>query len=255
MTATDTDIFRLGGELPVRRIGLGTMQLTGPGHWFHPADTNAAKALLRRAVELGVNHIDTADAYGPHTAENLIRKALHPYPDDLVIATKGGMTRQGPNQWAPVGRPEYLRQWFEMSLRRLELERIDLYYLHRIDQHVPLADQLGVLADMREEGKIRFIGLSKVTVTQLKQARELTPIAAVQNRFNADDGDIVALNYCTQTETAFVPYSPFGQGQLLTSGLPAQEALAWLLDLSPVVLPIPGTASIKHLDENVSASR
>ncbi|MER7009914.1 aldo/keto reductase [Saccharopolyspora sp. NPDC000359] len=254
MTATHTDVFRVGGELPVRRIGLGTMQLTGPGHWSRPADPEEAKALLRRAVELGVNHIDTADAYGPHTAENLIRKALHPYADDLVIATKGGMTRHGPNQWAPLGRPEYLRQCVGMSLRRLQLEQIPLYYLHRVDPQVPLADQLGVLADMRDEGKIRFIGVSKVTLTQFKQAREITPIAAVQNRFNPYEGEISVLNECTTSGTAFVPYSPLRQGRVLKSGWPAPQALAYLLDLSPVTLPIPGTASIAHLEENLSTS-
>lgn len=258
------ETFAIGGELSVRRIGFGAMQLTGPGHWYHPADTDAALAVLRRAVELGVNHIDTADAYGPETSEHLIRKALHPYPDDLVIATKGGMTRQGPNRWAPVGRPEYLRQCVEMSLRRLALERIDLYYLHRVDPHVPLADQLGALTDMRDEGKIRFIGLSKVTIEQINQALNVTPIAAVQNRFNTTEGDRQVLDYCTRTNTAFVPYAPLAQGRLAeparstsdaTTRSAAQRALAWLLTLSPVVLPIPGTTSVEHLEDNVAAAQ
>ncbi|MEV0056570.1 aldo/keto reductase [Saccharopolyspora shandongensis] len=255
------ETFSIGGELPVRRIGYGAMGLTGPGYWYYPTDTDAALAVLRRAVDLGVNHIDTADAYGPETSEHLIRKALHPYPDDLVIATKGGVTRQGPNRAARVGRPEYLRQCVEMSLRRLALDRIDLYYLHRIDPQVPVADQVGALSDMRDEGKIRFIGLSKVTRSQIERIVTETPIAAVQNRFNANDGDHQVLDYCTDTGTAFVPYSPFDQGKL--PDVPgegrhrfttAQRTLAWLLSLSPVVLPIPGTTSLDHLAENMDVS-
>lgn len=243
--------FSIGGDLPVRRIGYGAMQITGPGHWFHPDDMDAAKAVLREAVDLGVNHIDTADAYGPETSERLIRKALYPYPDDLVIATKGGMTRQGPNRWAPVGRPEYLRQCVEMSLRRLALDRIDLYYLHRIDPQVPLADQLGELAALREEGKIRHIGVSKVTVNQVEAARVITPIAAVQNKFNQVEGDRAVMEYCAEQGLAFVPYAPLGAGTLARDG-GAPEAITWLLDRSPVVLPIPGTTSIDHLYANLS---
>lgn len=257
--------FRLGGQLPVQRLGYGSMQLTGPGHWYHPDAPDQAKRLLRRAVDRGVNHIDTADAYGPETTEHLIRKALHPYPDDLVIATKGGLTRQGPNRWAPVGRPEYLRQCVEMSLRRLAIERIDLYYLHRIDPAIGLDDQLGVLADLQTEGKIRHLGLSKVDVHQLRHANARVSVAAVQNKHHLghrthDD----VLRYCEETRTAFVPYAPLGTGGLAThtalNGLArryhatrAQIALAWLLQLSPVVLPIPGTRSETHLDENLRA--
>jgi pyridoxine 4-dehydrogenase len=245
--------FSIGKDLPVRRIGYGAMQITGPGHWFHPADMDAAKAVLREAVDLGVNHIDTADAYGPETSERLIRKALHPYPGDLVIATKGGMTRQGPNRWAPVGRPEYLRQCVEMSLRRLALDRIDLYYLHRIDPHVPLADQLGELAALREEGKIRHIGISKATLTQVEAARAITPIAAVQNKFNQLEGDHAVLEYCTEQGLAFVPYAPLSAGTLARTGR-APEAIRWLLNQSPAVLPIPGTTSIDHLHANLAAA-
>jgi aryl-alcohol dehydrogenase-like predicted oxidoreductase len=245
--------FSIGGDLPVRRVGYGAMQITGPGHWFHPDDMDAAKAVLREAVDLGVNHLDTADAYGPETSERLIRKALHPYPDDLVIATKGGMTRQGPNRWAPVGRPEYLRQCVEMSLRRLALDRIDLYYLHRIDPQVPLADQLGELATLREEGKIRHIGVSKVTVTQVEAARVITPIAAVQNKFNQLEGDRAVLECCAEHGLAFVPYAPLAAGTLARDGR-APEAITWLLDQSPVVLPIPATTSITHLHANLSVA-
>jgi aryl-alcohol dehydrogenase-like predicted oxidoreductase len=245
--------FSIGGDLPVRRIGYGAMQITGPGHWFHPADMDEAKAVLREAIDLGVNHIDTADAYGPETSERLIRKALYPYPDDLVIATKGGMTRQGPNRWAPVGRPEYLRQCVEMSLRRLALDRIDLYYLHRIDPYVPLADQLGELAALREEGTIRHIGISKATLTQVEAARAITPIAAVQNKFNQLEGDRAILEYCTVHGLAFVPYAPLSAGTLARNG-GAPEAIGWLLDQSPAVLPIPGTTSIDHLHANLAAA-
>lgn len=258
--AARSGTFAIGTDLPVHRIGYGAMQLTGPGHWYHPADTDNAKAVLRRAVDLGINHIDTADAYGPDTSEHLIRKALHPYPPGLVIATKGGMTRQGPNRSAPVGRPEYLRQCVEMSLRRLALDRIDLYYLHRIDPLVPLVDQLGVLADMRHEGKIRHIGLSKVTVDQINDARQHTEIAAIQNRFNASEGDRHVLDHCAATNTAFVPYAPLAAGQLINRSPAADQngsaatALTWLLNLAPVVLPIPGTASLTHLEQNVQSA-
>lgn len=265
---TADDSFLLGGDLPVRRIGFGSMQLTGPGHWGRPADPELAKQLLRRAVELGVNHIDTADAYGPHAAECLIRKALHPYPDDLVIATKGGLTRQGPSTWAPVGRPEYLRQCIEMSLRRLGLDSIDLYYLHRIDPAVPLADQLGVLAECQAAGKIRHIGLSKVNLHQIEAATELVTVAAVQNRFHLNhrhSEDV--LRHCEDTGTAFVPYAPLAAGRLVTEPSrlsvmsastdtnAATLALAWLLHWSPVMLPIPGTSQPHHLEQNVAAAQ
>ncbi|WP_068056259.1 aldo/keto reductase [Nocardia xishanensis] len=253
--AAASGLFAIGGEVPVNRIGYGSMQLTGPGHWERFADFGVARQLLRRAVDLGINHIDTADAYGPHTVEVLIRKALHPYGDELVIATKGGMTRQGPNLWAPVGRPEYLRQCVEMSLRRLHLDRIDLYYLHRIDPQVPLEDQIGALADLRNQGKIRHIGLSKVTVSQIEAAHKLTPIAAVQNRFNAlDEGNRAVLDYCTKARIAFVPYAPLAAGALVESPDAAVRSLRWLLDQSPVVLPIPGTTSLQHLKQNAGAA-
>ncbi len=257
--------FSIGGDLPVRRLGFGTMQLTGPGHWGHPTDMDNAKAVLRRAVELGVNHFDTADAYGPEVAEHLIRKALHPYPDGLVIATKGGLTRQGPNRWAPVGRPAYLRQCVAMSLRRLALERIDLYYLHRIDPAVPYADQLGTLAELQQEGKIRHLGLSKVTVEQIEQGQQFARIAAIQNRCNLETGTDSVLTYCETLGIAYIPFAPLAAGKLAgaTSGLgrlarahettPARLALAWLIHASAVTLPIPGTNSIAHLEDNLGA--
>ncbi len=252
--------YMIGGDLPVYRLGYGTMQLTGPGHWYHPADPEAAKRLLRRAVELGINHLDTADAYGPETVEHLIRKALHPYPPGLVIATKGGLTRPGPNQWEPVGRPGYLRQCIEMSLRRLVVQRIDLYYLHRVDPLIPLADQLAVLAEAQRAGKIRHIGLSKVTVEQITDAARIVPIAAVQNRYNLNEGDDDVLAYCESHGIAFVPYAPLGAGVLARrtptptgTATPAQAAIAYLLDKSPNMLPIPGTNDPAHLEGNANS--
>ncbi|WP_280461396.1 aldo/keto reductase [Nocardia carnea] len=251
--AAASGTFIIGGDLAVHRIGFGTMQLTGAGHWGPPRDPDNAIKVLRRAADLGVNHFDTADAYGPAVAEDLLRQALHPYPDNLVIATKGGMTRQGPNQWTPVGRPAYLRQCLEMSLRRLGRDTIDLYYLHRIDDQVPLDDQIGTLAQLREQGKIRHVGISKTTINQIQSAQKITPIAAVQNRFNlADDGNRPVLDYCTDNEIAFVPYAPLAAGR---KSLNPGTALTWLLEQSPVVLPIPGTANLIHLEENVSPAR
>lgn len=253
--------YLIGGDLPVYRMGYGTMQLTGPGHWYHPADPDAAKRLLCRVVELGITHLDTADAYGPETVEHLIRKALHPYPPGLVIATKGGLTRPGPNRWEPVGRPDYLQQCIEMSLRRLAVERIDLYYVHRVDPLVPLADQLGVLADARQAGKIRHIGLSKVTVDQIIDAARIAPIAAVQNRYNVNEGDDDVLAYCEKHGIAFVPYAPLAAGALTTptqtldgTATPAQAAIAYLLDRSPNMFPIPGTSDPAHLEDNTTAT-
>lgn len=224
--------------------------------------------MLRRAVELSVTFIDTADSYGPFTAEQLIRDALHPYTDDLVIATKGGLTRQGPGQWLPVGRPEYLRQQVELSLRRLGLERIDLYQLHRIDPQVPLADQLGALAELRDAGKIRHIGLSEVSVAKLEEAREITEIVSVQNMYNlAVRKQEDVLDYAEANNIAFIPWFPIATGQLARPGgpleaaakeqdaTPAQLALAWLLRRFPVMLPIPGTTSVAHLEENTGAAR
>lgn len=254
--------YLIGGDMPVHRIGFGTMNLTGPGTWYH-GDERAAKRLLRRAYELGVDHFDTADAYGPETVEHYLRKALHRYadgyPDGVVIATKGGMTRQGPNRWAPLGRPEYLRQCVEMSLRRLALERIDLYYLHRVDPQVPLEEQVGALAELQAEGKVRHIGLSKVTVEQIERARAVTPIAAVQNRYNALEGDKAVLDYCAAHGIAFVAYAPLAAGTVLTgqngtSPGQARQALTRLLQTADCVLPIPGTTSAEHLEENCRAA-
>jgi pyridoxine 4-dehydrogenase len=259
--------FSIGGKLPVTRLGYGTMQLPGPGVWGEPKDPDEAVRVLRRVVDLGVNLLDTADAYGPAVAEPLIKKALHPYPADLVIATKVGHTRQGPGQWAPVGRPEYLRQQTELSLRFLGLEQIPLMQLHRIDPKVPLEDQVGELAKLREEGKIRFIGLSEVTVAQLRAAAEITPIATVQNLYNlANRSAEDLLDFSAANGIGFIPWFPLATGQLAKPGSPlaalaaqrgaspSQLALAWLLHRSPVMLPIPGTASIAHLEDNVAAA-
>ncbi|WP_063052457.1 aldo/keto reductase [Nocardia arthritidis] len=267
-TAAASGTFAIGGDLPVHRLGYGAMQLTGPGVWGDPKDPDEAVRVLRRAVELGVNFIDTADSYGPFVSEKLIREALRPYPEDLVIATKAGLTRQGPNEWRPVARPEYLRQQAELSLRHLGVDRIDLYQLHRIDPQVPLADQLGELVALQQEGKIRHIGLSQVTVEQLRQARELATIVSVQNLYNlANRADEDVLNYAEQENIGFIPWFPIATGQLAAPGgplaaisadhgsSPAQLALAWLLRRSPVILPIPGTSSVAHVEENIAAAR
>jgi aryl-alcohol dehydrogenase-like predicted oxidoreductase len=243
------------------------MRITGPGVWGEPADRDQAIAVLRRAVELGVDLIDTADSYGPYVSEELIRTALRPYPSQLVIATKAGMVRTGPNLWQPVGRPEYLRQECEMSLRRLGLEQIPLFQLHRIDPQVPLEDQVGELAALQSEGKIRFIGLSNVSVDQIKAARAVVPIATVQNRYNlADRGSEDVLELCEREHIGFIPWFPLATGALsrrdgpLTAfserlgATPSQVAVAWLLHRSEVILPIPGTASVAHLEENVEAA-
>ncbi|SNQ47246.1 putative oxidoreductase YdbC [Frankia canadensis] len=266
-TATGSGTFRLGGDLPVTRLGFGAMRITGPGIWGPPANPDEARAVLRRAVELGVTFIDTADSYGPHVSEDLIAEALYPYPDDLVIATKGGLTRQGPNRWTPVARPAYLRQQVEMSLRRLRLDRIDLYQLHRIDPDTPVEDSLGELRALQQEGKIRHIGLSEVSVAELAHARTLVPIVSVQNRYNlvhrtAED----LLDYATRENIAFIPWDPVSTGRLAQPGgvldtaardhvaSPVQLALAWLLRRSPTMLPIPGTSSVAHLEENIAAA-
>ena len=259
--------FSIGGKLPVTRLGYGTMQLPGPGVWGEPKDPDEAVRVLRRAVDLGVNFLDTADAYGPVVAEPLIKKALHPYPADLVIATKVGHTRQGPGLWTPVGRPEYLRQQTEMALRLLGLEQIPLMQLHRIDQKVPLADQVGELAKLQEEGKIRFIGLSEVTVGQLRAAAEIAPIATVQNLYNlADRSAEELLDYSAANGIGFIPWFPLATGELAKPGsplaalaakrgaTPSHLALAWLLHRSPAMLPIPGTSSVSHLEDNVAAA-
>jgi aryl-alcohol dehydrogenase-like predicted oxidoreductase len=259
--------FSIGGDLPVHRLGYGVMQLPGPGVWGPPRDHDGALRVLRRAVELGVNLIDTADSYGPFVADHLIREALHPYPEGLVIATKVGFTRQGPRRWVPVGRPEYLRQQVELNLRHLGLDRLDLLQLHRIDPKVPLADQLGELAALQREGKIRHIGLSEVSVDQIEAARAIAPIVSVQNRYNlADRAASDVLDHCEHAGIAFIPWHPLATGQLAGEGSPvatiaaqkgvspSQLALAWLLHRSPVVLPIPGTSSVAHLEDNCAAA-
>ena len=259
--------FSIGGKLPVTRLGYGTMQLPGPGVWGDPKDPDEPVRVLRRAVDLGVNFIDTADAYGPNVADLLLKKALHPYPADLVIATKVGHTRQGPGLWAPVGRPEYLRQQAELGLRHLGLEQIPLLQLHRIDPKVPLADQVGELAKLQAEGKVRFIGLSEVTVDQLRAAQEITQIATVQNLYNlANRSAEELLDYSAANSIGFIPWFPLATGELAKPGTrvaeiaakrgasPSQLALAWLLRRSPVMLPIPGTSSVAHLEDNVAAA-
>jgi pyridoxine 4-dehydrogenase len=264
--AVDSGSFDIGGDLPVIRLGYGAMQLPGPGVWGEPRDRAEAIRVLRRAVELGVTFIDTADSYGPYVSEELIREALHPYPDELAIATKAGLVRTGPHEWHPLGRPEYLRQEAEMSLRRLGLERIDLFQLHRIDPQVPFEEQLGVFVELQREGKVRHIGLSNVSVEEIRRAQAIAPIATVQNRYNlADRVSEDVLDYCASEEIGFIPWFPIATGGLAhrggpldsiareTRATPAQLALAWLLRRSPVVLPIPGTASVAHLEENVGA--
>jgi pyridoxine 4-dehydrogenase len=266
-TASKSGTFDIGGDLTVNRLGYGTMQLTGEGVWGEPEDRDECLGVLRRAVELGVNFFDTADSYGPEVAERLIHEALHPYPEDLVIATKAGLTRAGPGDWRPVGRPEYLRQQCELSLRRLGLEAIPLFQLHRIDADVPLADQVGELKKLQDEGKIRHIGLSEVSVEQLQEAGETATIASVQNLFNLAKRDAEPLlDHATEQGIAFIPWFPLATGELTkddgpgkeiaeeTGASPSQLALAWLLKRSPVMLPIPGTSSVAHLEDNVGAA-
>jgi aryl-alcohol dehydrogenase-like predicted oxidoreductase len=255
--------FAIGGDLVVNRLGYGTMQLTGPGVWGDPRDPDEAVRVLRRAVELGITFFDTADSYGPVVAEQLLRSALHPYTDDLVIATKAGLTRSGPNDWRPVGRPEYLRQQAELSLRNLGLERIDLFQLHRIDPQVPLEDQVGELKLLQDEGKIRHIGLSEVSIEEVEAASQVATIVSVQNLFNLSDRSAEPLlDYATERGIAFIPWFPLATGKLAGQGgpldeaakqheaTPSQLALAWLLKRSPVMLPIPGTSTVAHLEEN-----
>jgi aryl-alcohol dehydrogenase-like predicted oxidoreductase len=267
VAAEGSGSFAIGGETPVRRLGYGAMQLTGSGVWGPPRDREEALRVLRRAVELGVTFIDTADSYGPYVSEELIREALHPYPPELVIATKAGLTRAGPGDWRALGRPEYLRQEAEMSLRRLGLERIELFQLHRIDAKVPLAEQVGELGLLREEGKIRHIGLSEVTVAELQEAQRTAPIVSVQNLFNLSNRSAEPLlEHCEAHGIAFIPWFPLATGRLAgdhdalgelareLGATPSQLALAWLLRRSPVMLPIPGTASVAHLEENMAAA-
>jgi pyridoxine 4-dehydrogenase len=259
--------FAIGGDLPVVRLGYGAMQLPGPGVWGEPRDHDEVIRVLRRALELGVTFIDTADSYGPEVSERLIHEALHPYPDDLVIATKAGMTRPGPGRWELNGKPEHLKTQAEKSLRLLGLERIELFQLHRIDPNVPLADQLGALVELQTEGKIGRIGLSEVSVPEIQAARAITVIATVQNRYNLSDrGAEPVLDHCQREGVGFIPWFPMATGRLARSGgplqriadehavTPAQLALAWLLQRSPVLLPIPGTSTVAHLEENVGAA-
>ena len=262
--AAASGVFRLGNDLPVNRLGFGAMRITGPGTWGEPKDPAEARRVLRRAVELGVNLIDTADSYGPEVSERLIAEALYPYPAGLVIATKGGLTRSGPDRWDPVGRPEYLRQCVELSLRRLKVDRIDLYQLHRIDPKVPVAESLGALKDLQQAGKIRHIGLSEVSVAEIEQARKSVAIVSVQNLYNLLNRQSEAiLDYCTSQQLGFIPWFPLAAGEMTRPGSVldqaakrhdatiSQLAIAWLLRRSPVMLPIPGTSSVAHLDENV----
>jgi pyridoxine 4-dehydrogenase len=260
--------FTIGGDLEVRRLGFGAMRITGRGIWGPPDDPEECKRVLRRVVELGVNLIDTADSYGPEVSENLIAEALHPYPDDLVIATKGGLRRTGPGQWPRDARPERLKECCEGSLRRLRLERIDLYQLHSPDRKVPLEDSLGALKELQQEGKIRHIGVSNVSVEELDRARAMVDVVTVQNRYSLVDRDHEdVLDACEQAGIGFIPWFPLATGDLARPGgpldelaeahdaTPGQLALAWLLARSPVMLPIPGTASLEHLEENVAAAR
>ena len=266
-SAARSGTFLLGGDLPVHRLGFGAMRLTGKGIWGEPRDVREAIAVLRRAVELGVNLIDTADSYGPEVSERIIAEALYPYPPGLVIATKAGLERPGPDRWKPNGRPEHLRAACEGSLRRLKLERIDLYQLHRIDPKVPFADQLGTFKRLQEEGKVRHVGLSEVSVGEIERARKIVPIVSVQNRYSPTDRQHESvLDHAEREKMAFLPWYPLGAGAALRPGsplarvaarrhaTPAQVALAWLLRRSPVMLPIPGTSSVKHLEENVAAA-
>jgi aryl-alcohol dehydrogenase-like predicted oxidoreductase len=254
----------VGGDLTVNRLGFGAMRLTGAGIWGPPADRDEAKAVLRRAVELGVNFIDTADSYGPHISEELIGETLHPYPEDLVIATKGGLERTGPGRWPANGRPEHLVEACEGSLRRLKLDQIPLYQFHRPDPAVPLEDSIGALVTLKEQGKIRHIGLSNVTEDQLRRAQRLTPIVSIQNRYNVDDRRSEPMvDLCEQEQIVFLPWAPI---QDLDSNrvvretaerhdvTPRQIVLAWLLARSLSILPIPGTGSVSHLEENVAAA-
>jgi pyridoxine 4-dehydrogenase len=259
--------FAIGGDLPIVRLGYGAMQIPGPGVWGEPRDHDEIIRVLRRALELGVTFIDTADSYGPEVSERLIHEALHPYPHDLVIATKAGFTRPGPGRWERNGKPEHLKAQAEKSLRLLGLERIELFQLHRIDPEVPLADQLGALVELEAEGKIGHIGLSEVTVPELRAARAITPIATVQNLYNLSDRSAgPVLDYCERENIGFIPWFPMATGRLAKPGgplrqiaeehavTPAQLALAWLLRRSPVMLPIPGTSTVAHLEENVGAA-
>ncbi len=262
------DTFTIGGDLPVHRLGIGAMRITGDGIWGPPDDPEEAKRVLHRVVELGIDLIDTADSYGPEVSENLIAEALHPYPDGLVIATKGGLRRTGPGQWPRDARPERLKECCEASLRRLKLDRIDLYQLHSPDPQVPYEDSVGALKKLQDEGKIGHVGISNVSLKELAQARGIVEVATVQNRYNlADRQSEDVLEACEEARIGFIPWFPLATGRLAEPGgpldriaqehdaTPAQIALAWLLARSPVMLPIPGTSSVEHLEENVAATR
>jgi len=267
LSAAASGTFALGGDLPVHRLGFGAMRLTGQGVWGPPANPEEARAVLRRAIELGINLIDTADSYGPEVSERLIAEALSPYPKGLVIATKGGFQRSGPDQWQPDGRPEHLRAALEGSLKRLRLERIDVYQFHTPDPRVPFEESIRTLADLQKAGKIRHIGLSNVTAEQLAQARRIVPIVSVQNRYNLTDRTSEnTVDICARDGLGFLPWFPLATGKLAHPGsqldqiakrhqaTPAQIALAWLLKRSPTMLPIPGTSSVKHLEENIKGA-
>jgi pyridoxine 4-dehydrogenase len=262
-----TRTFKLGNELEINRLGYGAMRITGEGIWGEPKDREAAKKVLQRAVELGVNFIDTADSYGPAVSERLIGEALAPYAKGTIIATKAGLTRQGPNEWLPVGRPEYLTQQVEMSLRWLKRDTIDLWQLHRIDPKVPVEESLGAIKKLQQAGKIRFVGLSEVSVAEIEQARKVIDIVSVQNEYNLTNRKSEAvLDYCTKHNLGFIPWFPVASGKLAQPGgkldqlakahnaTTSQLSLAWLLHRSPVILPIPGTTSIEHLEENINSA-
>ncbi len=266
-TAAASGTFLIGGDLPVNRLGFGAMRITGKGIWGDPEDPGEARRVLARLPGLDVNFIDTADSYGPFVSEDLLREALHPYPEGMVIATKGGLTRAGPNDWREVGRPEYLRQCVLMSLRRLKVERIDLWQLHRIDEKVPRDEQFGVMQEFQREGLVRHLGLSQVSVEEIEAASAYFPVATVQNLYNLsrrDSEDV--LDHCQANGIGFIPWYPLAAGKLLEPGgtldsiakrhgaTPSQVALAWLLKRSPVMLPIPGTSRVAHLEQNVAAA-
>jgi pyridoxine 4-dehydrogenase len=266
-TAKDAGTLTLCNELEVNRLGFGAMRITGEGIWGEPADRDACIAVVRRTLELGVNLIDTADSYGPNVSEEIIADALHPYPDGLLIATKGGLTRGGPGQWDPDGRPEYLKQACEASMRRLKVDQIELYQLHRPDPSVPYEDSVGALKELQDEGKVRLVGVSNVSVEQLATARSIVDVVSVQNLFNLTDRHSEdVLDACEEAGLGFIPWFPLAVGELAKPGgqldqiaeahdaAPGQIALAWLLQRSPVMLPIPGTASLAHLEENVAAA-
>ncbi len=265
--ASASGTFTLGGDMPVVRLGYGAMQLTGDGVWCEPKDRDEAIAVLRRAVDLGVTFFDTADSYGPNVSEEIIAEALAPYGHGVVVATKAGLTRTGPGEWIPVGRPAYLKQQVELSLRKLKTDRIDLIQLHRIDPEVPVADQVGALKELQDAGKVRHIGLSEVDVDQLKEAQKTAEIVSVQNLFNLTKRDAEPLlDHCTAEGIGFIPWFPLATGELSKEGsaltelaqqhdaTPSQLALAWLLHRSPVMLPIPGTSSVAHVEDNIGAA-